>query len=309
MNNIEITICIPVFNEDRYIEECLESIKQQTLSQFLVFIGDNASDDKTGEICQRFASSDARFHYNRHASNLGAAKNVQGLIDRVESKYLITVGAHDKLHPTYLEQAKRVLDRNPAASLVYSKTSWIDESGRVTDVSSPKAFASIAGNPYQRYIRSIRAPGERTAINHLIRRSAYDGVRFEPVLGCDEVVLAKLLFSGNFEMLPDELYFRRQFVKRAVGYAERIIGECSVAPSRRMTMALFIRNYMALPNSVSKFLHLPWLYWESAAHCEQDIFAIMPAVRRFAKRCLPQPIVLKIQSLKMNIRNRRSARA
>ena len=56
-----LSIIIPVYNVERYLTECLESIKNQSFSDFEVILIDDGSPDRCGEICDSFAEHDQRF--------------------------------------------------------------------------------------------------------------------------------------------------------------------------------------------------------------------------------------------------------
>src|SRR4051794_10116781 len=62
---MKASIVIPTFNQGPFINECLLSILNQSYQNFEVIIQDSMSTDQTEEICQRFASKDARFLYFR----------------------------------------------------------------------------------------------------------------------------------------------------------------------------------------------------------------------------------------------------
>lgn len=58
-----VSIGMPVFNGANYIEEAIQSILNQTYSDFELIISDNASTDAGGEICQAYVKQDSRIHY------------------------------------------------------------------------------------------------------------------------------------------------------------------------------------------------------------------------------------------------------
>ena len=59
----EITVIIPSYNVKEYIEECLESLKNQTFTDFEVLCVDDGSNDGTADIIKEYAVSDPRFQY------------------------------------------------------------------------------------------------------------------------------------------------------------------------------------------------------------------------------------------------------
>lgn len=65
---IEVSIIIPVYNEEKQISHCLDSIQCQEYKNYEVIIVDDGSIDKTGEICDSYAKKDSRFKVIHEAS-------------------------------------------------------------------------------------------------------------------------------------------------------------------------------------------------------------------------------------------------
>ena len=70
-----MTIALPVRNGERFIGAAIESVLAQTFGDWELVIGDNASTDRTAEICHAHAATDERIRYIRHIYDLGAAVN------------------------------------------------------------------------------------------------------------------------------------------------------------------------------------------------------------------------------------------
>lgn len=60
-----ISVIIPVYNTESYVRVCLESLVEQTYTNFEVIMIDDGSTDNSGEICQEYTERDSRFHYYR----------------------------------------------------------------------------------------------------------------------------------------------------------------------------------------------------------------------------------------------------
>ena len=91
-----VSIGMPVFNGEDYVEAALDSILTQTFTNFELIISDNASTDRTEEICNDFADSDDRIRYYRQEKNLGAAANFNRVFELSSGKYF-KWAAHDAL--------------------------------------------------------------------------------------------------------------------------------------------------------------------------------------------------------------------
>ena len=74
-NSPRLSIGMPVYNAERYLAEALDGFLAQTFQDFEINVSDNASSDRTAEICRSFAERDPRIRYFRNGKNLGAIPN------------------------------------------------------------------------------------------------------------------------------------------------------------------------------------------------------------------------------------------
>ena len=99
-----VTIGIPVFNEEKFIKQCLESILSQTYTNFEVIISDNVSTDNTSKICEEFAKMDVRIRYVRQKKHLYFWSNFGYLLKQSQSVYFVWHAADDIWENTFLEK-------------------------------------------------------------------------------------------------------------------------------------------------------------------------------------------------------------
>jgi glycosyltransferase involved in cell wall biosynthesis len=69
-----VSVGMPVYNGERYLEEALQSILTQTFEDFELIISDNASTDRTGEICRAYAEKDDRIRYFSMVLKVGGGR-------------------------------------------------------------------------------------------------------------------------------------------------------------------------------------------------------------------------------------------
>ena len=99
---IDVSIIIPVYNGEKYISECLESIRVQTLESFEVLIIDDGSEDNSGKIAKEVAKKDERFKYTRlDRGGVANARN-KGL-QLAKGEYIGFVDCDDTVEPEYIE--------------------------------------------------------------------------------------------------------------------------------------------------------------------------------------------------------------
>ena len=95
-----MTIGVPVYNGERFLAECLDSLLSQTYRGFILLISDNASTDSTEEICQRYVKADSRVRYHRNETNIGLYGNFNLLLRMVRTRYVKLASADDFWAPT-----------------------------------------------------------------------------------------------------------------------------------------------------------------------------------------------------------------
>jgi glycosyltransferase involved in cell wall biosynthesis len=122
-----ITIGVPVYNGERHLRQALDSLLAQDTTDFRLVISDNASTDRTAEICQAYVARDPRVSYVRNEKNLGAAANYNRLLHMATTPYFKWASADDVCEPQLLTRCLEVLEARPNVVLAYPKTVLIDE--------------------------------------------------------------------------------------------------------------------------------------------------------------------------------------
>jgi glycosyltransferase involved in cell wall biosynthesis len=204
-----VSIGLPVFNGERFLEETLGSLLSQTYPDFELIISDNASTDQTEAICRAYAAKDRRVLYSRYEKNLGAARNYNRVFELSRGEYFKWAAADDLCAPNFLQQCVDTLDREPQAVVCYAKTKIIDECGKILcgDNNSLNLQSPVAR---QRFLQFLRAVGECNAVFGLIRSAALKRTRLiGNYIASDTCLLAELSLYGKMVEIPEYLFFRR----------------------------------------------------------------------------------------------------
>ena len=109
MNKPELTIIVPVYNVERYIEGCINSILAQTFINFELILIDDGSTDMSGKICDIYADKDRRIKVI-HQRNAGVSEARNTGIELIRGKYVSFIDADDYLHPEMYNTLVSVLD-------------------------------------------------------------------------------------------------------------------------------------------------------------------------------------------------------
>jgi hypothetical protein len=132
----KVTVLVPTHNREDLLPRCLASIRAQTLEDFNVVIGDNASDDASQDIVRSLG--DPRFALVVRPTNLGHVPNHNLLLDEVTGDYVAFLHSDDWWEPDYLSRLVALLDATPgafmgisAARLVFpDSTSYVERLDR-----------------------------------------------------------------------------------------------------------------------------------------------------------------------------------
>jgi glycosyltransferase involved in cell wall biosynthesis len=125
----EISIIMPVYNAEKYIEEAIKSVLSQTFRDFELIIVNDASPDNSERIIKGF--KDKRIRYFKHKTNKGKCRANNFGMKKAKGKYWQIFDADDLMANYKLAVQKQILDANPKAGLVYGHVLKIDEKGRL----------------------------------------------------------------------------------------------------------------------------------------------------------------------------------
>lgn len=116
----EISIGLPTYNGDEYLEESIKSIIDQSFKNFELIISNNASDDKTDRICKKYANKDKRIHYFVQKKNIGEAPNFNFVLNKANAKYFMWATDDDLWDKNYIKILLAKLKKDKKAVLVIS---------------------------------------------------------------------------------------------------------------------------------------------------------------------------------------------
>lgn len=107
-----VSIGMPVFNGERSLRAALDSLLEQSFTDFEVIISDNASTDQTESICRDYAARDNRIRYVRQPTNIGVAANFKFVLDEAQGEYFMWAACDDTRSPDFVEVNARFLTAN-----------------------------------------------------------------------------------------------------------------------------------------------------------------------------------------------------
>lgn len=124
-----ISVVMPVYNAEKYLAQTVESILQQTFTDFEFLIMDDGSTDRSPQILSKYADQDPRIHIFQ-SQNQGVSKARNALLQKACGTYIAVMDADDISLPHRLEAQFHFLEQSPHVVCVGSSHDLIDEKGR-----------------------------------------------------------------------------------------------------------------------------------------------------------------------------------
>ncbi|HKH18901.1 MAG TPA: CDP-glycerol glycerophosphotransferase family protein [Solirubrobacteraceae bacterium] len=204
-----ISVVVPIYNVERYLPACLDSVARQTIEDFEVVMVNDGSTDGSADLANEYSRRDSRFRLvHQENAGLSAARNTG--IDAATGEFMAFLDSDDVLPPTAYELLLGALDETGsdfATGNVHRLTGW----GTLQSPFLAKTFARTQLKTHVTRFRPLIA--DRIAWNKLWRRSFWDlhGYRF-PVGMLHEdipVVVPAQFAARSVDVIAEPVYLWR----------------------------------------------------------------------------------------------------
>ncbi|MBQ7751480.1 MAG: glycosyltransferase family 2 protein [Clostridia bacterium] len=203
----KISVIVPVYNVEPYLRRCVDSILNQTFSDFECILVDDGSPDGCPAICDEYAEKDSRVKViHKKNGGLSDARNVG--LDKANGKYVSFIDSDDWIHPQMLEILyKGLMDNNVLISVCEYK-----------EVEHQEPYTAITEPIFEtRYGMDFFITNHITAViacSKLYDKSLFDDIRYPyGKLHEDEFVTYKLLYKAEtvaYTNKPLYFYFQNE---------------------------------------------------------------------------------------------------
>lgn len=194
----KLTVVMPVHNGEKFLEETLDSLLNQTFRDFKVLIFDDNSSDSTPKILEKYKSKDLRFIIHTKKSNHGPAHLRNEGFDLANSEYIALLDADDIAESTRFEKQVAYLDQNPEVGVCGSWfTIFGDKKDKVLKHATTHEAIKI------QFLKSC-AIGNSTV---MLRKAVLGNLRFEDqfVPAEDYGLWTQLVQKCQFHNIPESL--------------------------------------------------------------------------------------------------------
>ena len=206
-NNDLISVIVPVYNVEEYLQKCLDSIVASTYQNLEIICINDASPDGSWEILQQYAEKDQRIVLINCPENGGlpAARN-KGL-DIATGAYIAFVDSDDYVDPAFFEKLyKRIVsDRSDVAVCGFCK---LEESGKRTEETIETNASVLTEKEWWELYRHKHTIVSNCVTNKLYKADCFEDKRFtEGIVYEDSEIQHKLLSGKTLSVIPDSLYY------------------------------------------------------------------------------------------------------
>ena len=108
----KVSIIVPVYKAEKYLNRCVDSILAQTFTDFELLLIDDGSPDRSGEICDEYAKKDSRIRvFHKKNGGVSSARNLG--LDNVLGEYVTFVDSDDWVEPDFVETMIQTYEKFP----------------------------------------------------------------------------------------------------------------------------------------------------------------------------------------------------
>jgi hypothetical protein len=203
-----VSIAVPVYNAESSIRNALDSIKAQTYANLEILICDNASTDRTSEICLDYAARDPRFRYHRNTANIGQTRNFRLALEMASGELFMWTCADDMRPRTAVEHLVSALLRNDRAVMAHGP---VIAKGKNFEMEVANEMDLSSALPAQRVRAFTLGLRHNSMIHGLYRRSALKGLTLGAHYGQDYLFTLQVCLKGPVEYIrhPMIIYWEK----------------------------------------------------------------------------------------------------
>ena len=259
MSTSLVTVGVPCFNGENYLEVALDALRNQEHQNLEILVADNGSTDASVQIAAAAAEADERVKVLYSSENHGAAWNYNRLVEAANGVYFKWAAHDDRCEPGFIGTCADVLDEKAEVVLAHPQAVIIDADGDVLK-SYDEAMNIEVDGAIKRAATMIWNVGMCHAVFGVIRT---DVLRQTPLIqpfdSSDVALLAELALHGNIVQTEERLFQRRRHdgdSRRANATSAEVTAWFNPAGGPKGRSIPLIRSYLrsarsATPNLLS----------------------------------------------------------
>ena len=243
------SIIVAVYNTEAYLDKCLQSILNQTFTDFEVILINDGSLDKSAEICEKYAQIDKRIRLI-HQENQGVSATRNTALGMASAPYIIWVDADDWIEEDLLAEVKKSIDQTSADIILFD---YYIVKGSQCEKHTLKYHEGFLNKQEAMSALALDEELQSYLWNKAFKRSLFEGISFLNIYRMmEDYAIMHLLFhrAATFYYLPRPLYYyfdRLGSISRTVRYdAQKEHGKIQITLQR---IEFLNENYPLIPQA------------------------------------------------------------
>lgn len=254
-----VSVIVPIYNQQNYLRQCIESILEQTFRDLEILLIDDGSTDLSGSICDAYAATDARIKVI-HKENGGLSDARNAGLDRCCGQYILFVDADDFVAENMIEKLMSAIERE-SADIAVCDCYLVDQDGNLLEKQNKGILDVVyTGEEILRFKEEI-LPEESwlmtVAWNKLYHRNLFLQIRFpKGKVHEDEYIFHEIYTkTALVSCISDKLYYYRRHAgtitanRAAASVLDRMEALC------RRSFRYFELNYMEMIRRFEKVVY------------------------------------------------------
>lgn len=200
MNNTPlISVIVPVYNGEKFIHKCVDSILAQTYSNLEIILVDDGSSDTSAQICDEYTQKDARIKVI-HQQNAGVSAARNTGIKNAQGEYISFIDQDDWVAPTFIETLWELVHKYQAPMAVVGRYTIFASKTTQTNILPNNETEKLISTPAQAFTAQQAANMIFLAdgwfvTDRLFHRSLFKQILFPVGLGCEDIWVLYRLFQ------------------------------------------------------------------------------------------------------------------
>lgn len=219
-----ISVLMPVYNVEKYLEKTLESVKNQTYGDFEVIMIDDGSADSSGAVCDKWAEADSRFKVT-HTENRGVSAARNTALSLVRGEYVFFMDSDDLIEPETFEELLKALTENDA-DMAMGTFYYTDNEGNPIEKLNKNCPVKDEVLDSIQYLRKLTEPNANyycTSTTKIFKSNLFEGITY-PVgkINEDEARIHEIIFRCKKIVTLKKRYYN--YIKHSAGITGTTFG-------------------------------------------------------------------------------------
>lgn len=290
----KVSVIVPVYNVERYINKCVKSVLNQTYTNIEVLLIDDGATDLSGKICDTFGQNDDRVIVI-HQTNSGAAAAKNKGLSLATGEYIAFVDSDDWVEPNWLEKTVGILQSTKADIVEYNYYKEFVDGRQLGNLDFTCCFFSA-----EQYLSQYLSNWTCSLFwNKVFQRNVVQDIFFRNERRCidDEFFTYKVVSKAKLIVrIEDNLYHYRQRKNSAVSSEKHYKQITDDAMELRPERIVWIEKYQPCVSAIFIEKDIDFLlYWAKSREFDDILYHKFSRVRKFYLK--------RIFKIKMSVKN------